>query len=95
MHLTPVLRLCPPERGPNCAECEQTIAVRARRKSTAQGSSTLPPSSAKVRMMLQLLHTIEHRSDGLDKTIIFTQFTSMMDLIEPFLKDAGFHYVRC
>lgn len=52
-------------------------------------------SSAKIRMILKLLRDIDERSDGEEKTIIFSQFTSMLDLIEPFLREAGARYVRC
>lgn len=45
--------------------------------------------------MIELLETINEQSNGEDKTIIFSQFTSMMDLMEPFLKDAGIKFVRC
>jgi SNF2 family DNA or RNA helicase len=30
-----------------------------------------------------------------EKTIVFSQFTTMLDLIQPFLKDAGISFVRC
>jgi SNF2 family DNA or RNA helicase len=30
-----------------------------------------------------------------EKTIVFSQFTTMLDLIELFLKDAGITFVRC
>ena len=46
-------------------------------------------------MILKLLDDIKTRSDGVEKTIIFSQFTSMLDLIEPFLKDEYIRYVRC
>lgn len=53
------------------------------------------PSSAKIRMILKLLQDIEERSDCTEKTIIFSQFTSMLDLIMPFLKEKGIRFVRC
>lgn len=53
------------------------------------------PSSAKIRMILKLLKEVDERSQGEEKTIIFSQFTKMLDLIEPFLKDEGIKYVRC
>lgn len=53
------------------------------------------PTSAKIRMILKLLNDIDVRSDGEEKTIIFSQFTSMLNLIEPFLKEKGIKYVRC
>ena len=54
----------------------------------------LPPSCAKIRKILELLGDIEERGEG-EKTIIFSQFTSMLDLVEPFLKAEGIKYVRC
>jgi SNF2 family DNA or RNA helicase len=53
------------------------------------------PSSAKIRMILKLLHDIEERSERTEKTIIFSQFTSMLDLLMPFLKEKGVRFVRC
>jgi SNF2 family DNA or RNA helicase len=46
--------------------------------------------STKIRHLLRILHkeTPEH------KTIVFSQFTSMLDLIEPHLKHASIEYVR-
>jgi SNF2 family DNA or RNA helicase len=62
--------------------------------------SNLPPDSAKIRKLLQLLKEINAREDeegelAGEKTIVFSQFTSMLDLIQPFLKDAGIAFVRC
>jgi SNF2 family DNA or RNA helicase len=53
------------------------------------------PTSAKIRMMLKILRDIDENSSSEEKTIIFSQFTSMLDLIEPFLKEAGVKFVRC
>lgn len=46
--------------------------------------------STKIRHLLRILHTEtpEH------KTIVFSQFTSMLDIIEPHLKHASMGYVR-
>ncbi|KAG6811355.1 hypothetical protein H0H92_007820 [Tricholoma furcatifolium] len=52
------------------------------------------PSSAKIRMVLKLLNDIDVRSKREEKTIIFSQFTKMLDLIEPFLREKGIEYVR-
>lgn len=65
-------------------------------------------------MTLEILKQIEERSDGEQKTIIFSQvsfvttrkwfdpaltgssqFTSFLNIVEPFLKQAGVKYVRC
>lgn len=52
------------------------------------GSDLMP--STKIRQLLQILdkETPEH------KVIVFSQFTSMLDLIEPFLKRQGYNFVR-
>ena len=52
-------------------------------------TSDLIPST-KIRQLLQILEkeTPEH------KVIVFSQFTSMLDLIEPFLKRADFSFTR-
>lgn len=52
-------------------------------------TSDLVPST-KIRQLLQILEkeTPEH------KVIVFSQFTSMLDLIEPFLKRADYNFCR-
>jgi SNF2 family DNA or RNA helicase len=62
--------------------------------------SNLPPDSAKIRKLLELLGEINSRKDGEgeptgEKTIVFSQFTTMLDIIQLFLKDAGISFVRC
>ena len=44
-----------------------------------------------------MLDILKNASDegGLVKTIIFSQFTSMLDVIEPFLRDHGIAHGRC
>jgi SNF2 family DNA or RNA helicase len=46
-------------------------------------------------MILKLLKEVDERSQGEEKTIVFSQFTKMLDLIEPFLNEKGIKYVRC
>lgn len=46
--------------------------------------------STKIRRLLRILHT-ESREH---KTIVFSQFTTMLDLVEPHLATAGIRYVR-
>lgn len=78
----------------HCTDCRK-IAETARRRSLHAGPSDTPPDSAKVRKIIELLRDIDERSDGVEKTIIFSQFTSMLDLIQPFLRAEGMKYVRC
>ncbi|OCH84032.1 hypothetical protein OBBRIDRAFT_799429 [Obba rivulosa] len=75
-----------------CLGCTD-IAANARRKSL-NPSSGLPPDSTKIRKILELLDDIETRSEATEKTIIFSQFTSMLDIIEPFLRAEGIKFVR-
>ncbi|KAJ7681794.1 SNF2 family N-terminal domain-containing protein [Mycena rosella] len=71
---------------PYCIDCAP-LAIQAKMEDDDRNSS------AKIRMILKLLRDIEERSDE-EKTIIFSQFTSMLDLIEPFLRETGVRYVR-
>jgi hypothetical protein len=52
-----------------CEECA-SLARKARGMSEDTG---LPPSSAKIRMLLKLLRDIEDRSKSREKTIVFSQ----------------------
>jgi len=74
----------------HCKEC-QLVA-----KTTVPTSlnSNLPPESAKIKKIMDILKKIDERSEGVEKTIIFSQFTSMLDLIEPFLDADGIKHVR-
>ncbi|KAH9996318.1 SNF2 family N-terminal domain-containing protein [Russula vinacea] len=85
--------------GEHCDDCIE-IARKARRKSLPPNKdSNLPPDSAKIRKLLELLKEINLREDDEgeptgEKTIVFSQFTTMLDLIQPFLKEAGIAFVR-
>lgn len=46
-------------------------------------------------MLLKLLSEIDEKSGNKEKTIVFSQFTSFLDLVEPFLKKYRIKYVRC
>ena len=46
--------------------------------------------STKIRRLLQIL---EEESDQ-HKFIVFSEFTSMLDIVEPFLRNAGFRFTR-
>lgn len=80
------------ESSQHCDDCA-VLAAKSMRKSLAAGSN-LPEHSAKTKKILEILDTIRE-NDGEEKTIIFSQFTSMLDIIEPFLKSEGYKFVRC
>lgn len=50
--------------------------------------------STKIQKTIALLDEIKEE-DPTRKTIIFSQFTSMLDLLEPFLRKGGHKFVRC
>ncbi|KAG6820007.1 hypothetical protein H0H93_006553 [Arthromyces matolae] len=79
--------VAPNETDPLCRDC----VPFARQAKQAEKSR---PSSAKIRAIMKILADIETRSKGVEKTIIFSQFTKMLDLIEPFLEDRGIEFVR-
>jgi SNF2 family DNA or RNA helicase len=53
--------------------------------------------STKVKAVFDIVDQIEGQyTDGEeDKVVIYSQFTSMLDVLEPFLKQRGTKYVRC
>lgn len=55
----------------------------------APGSSQIV-ASAKIRELSRILHAEAHEH----KFIVFSQFTSMLDLIEPFIRKDGFRFTR-
>ena len=59
-------------------------------QSTSEDEDSRPAFSTKIKHVLKILHkeAPEH------KFIIFSQFTSMLDLVEPFLKRDGLKYTR-
>ncbi|KAN0062401.1 hypothetical protein ACQY0O_005284 [Thecaphora frezii] len=54
---------------------------------------TAEKGSTKIRMMLKILDEIRS-GDRSEKTIVFSQFTSFLDLVEPFLRMHKYNFVR-
>ena len=72
-----------------CAGC------RAQAKDEAErGIDWGTRSSSKVDKVVKLLDMI-HREARDDKTIVFSQFTSFLDLLGPVLQKHGVEFVRC
>jgi SNF2 family DNA or RNA helicase len=77
---------------PYCTNCTNQIKRYTAMISPAATASV--SASTKINKMLDILqHTRQHHPD--DKTIIFSQFTSMLDLMEEPLQELGFKYCRC
>ena len=55
----------------------------------------LPPMSSKIRMLVNLIRDINARSNGKEKTIVFSHFLAMLDLVETFLTAEGIVSIRC
>lgn len=55
-----------------------------------RGQASQILASAKIRQMMQILH----KEVDDHKFIVFSQFTSMMDLVEPFFRKEGFKFTR-
>ncbi|KAI8089782.1 SNF2 family N-terminal domain-containing protein [Halteromyces radiatus] len=51
-------------------------------------------SSKKIDTMLEILAKTREESKGYDKTIVFSQFTSMLDIMEKPLKASGYKFGR-
>ncbi|KAK9369391.1 SNF2 family N-terminal domain-containing protein [Lipomyces kononenkoae] len=68
------------ERADFCEYCRSIFV--------SQGIGATTPSS-KIVTLLSLL-----KSDPMRKTIVFSQFTTMLDIVEPFLQDDGIAFVR-
>lgn len=70
-----------------CPPCQSQIE-----QCTEEGS--MPTTSTKINKMLDILDETR-RNNPKEKTIIFSQFTSMLDLMEDPLRRSGFKYCRC
>ncbi|KAI8972436.1 SNF2 family N-terminal domain-containing protein [Trametes punicea] len=78
-------------KGDVCVDCQEVY--KAAQRKLADPNSDLPPHSSKMRKIMEILREIEERGES-EKTIIFSQFTSMLDLIEPFLRKERIKFVR-
>ena len=69
--------------GRRCDTCDDMIT-----------GGPIHPQSAKIRQLMKVLLDIRANTNG-ERTIVFSQFTSFLDLIEPFLSREGIKFVRC
>lgn len=74
----------------HCAECRDQLQ---REREEGGGQVWAGKASTKIRTMLSILDEV-HRSGQGEKTIIFSQFTSFLDLVEPFLRQNRYAFVR-
>ncbi len=87
--------ICSEPVGPSTAEATSSCCAACATRFTR---SDQPKLSTKILRCLELLHAIKAETQGSDepahKTIVFSQFTGMFDLLEPFLREAGHRFVR-
>lgn len=57
-----------------------------------QGLHRLETRTGKVKQMLKILKDAMDRGE---KTIVYSQWTKMLDVVEPVLREEGISYVRC
>ncbi len=81
-----------PEEETYCRACRKAV-VSAVQKAMSEDCAIY--RSAKIRKILDLLEYIKRHEGGVQKTIIFSQFVKMIDLISPVLKEMGIGHVRC
>lgn len=75
---------------PSVSEEEDEDEDASESEDSVPSTEARPIDSAKIRHLL----TILHRESASHKFIVYSQFTSMLDLIEPFLRTAEFAFTR-
>ena len=88
MIVTDELRL----KDPATTRCTGCVNLANR---VATTSTSDIPSSAKIQMLLSLIRRVDETSQQREKIIVFSQFTSFLDLIEPCLAAQQIRFVRC
>ncbi|KAI7874992.1 hypothetical protein K492DRAFT_137057 [Lichtheimia hyalospora FSU 10163] len=73
---------------------EDITAAKDKEEEMAKNPDKVFHSSAKIDKMLEILHDTRRETKNQDKTIIFSQFTSMLDLLERPLRENEFKFVR-
>lgn len=79
------LRLDDPQ-DTHCSPCQVVVA-----KNVDASES----DSAKIRKIIELVDDIEQRGNKTEKIIIFSQFTTMLRLIQEVLNERGLKFVQC
>lgn len=73
----------------------KAAAIAAAEKVTSSRASSAPhASSTKIDALLEHLITVRKDTNSVEKSIVFSQWTSMLDLLQDPLTHAGFKFVR-
>lgn len=83
-----------------CESCEEESALEQRPSKRSKEPrqwtiEELQPPSSKIVQLMKILARIFAMFGGEDKIIIFSRFTSFLDIIRVFLEDAGYHNIQC
>jgi SNF2 family DNA or RNA helicase len=70
----------------HCSSCQAIVATEI---------DTSESDSAKIRKIVELVDAIEERTKKTEKIIIFSQFTTMLRLIQEVLNERGLRFVQC
>ena len=75
---------------------EEAVEVEEEDEESSSSESDDPSLSSSITSSAKIRHllTILHRESSTHKFIVFSQFTSMLDLIEPFLKRDNLSFTR-
>lgn len=79
--------------SPYCMDCTAMIQSASSDSDTTTKSSS-NKNSTKIKKIIDILKETRETNPG-EKTIIFSQFTSMLDLMEKSLNQEGFKFCRC
>ena len=90
-HLTRALLISDSLDSSETTYCRSCAMVQKQRSLTATDSAY---RSTKIRCILKLLKEIDSKPDN-GKTIIFSEFTSMLDIVAAVLDEERIRYVRC
>ncbi|KAI9872700.1 MAG: hypothetical protein M1830_001278 [Pleopsidium flavum] len=85
-----VINLDTTDEEDNSAEDDDEEEAEEDESSEGEAGKVSITASTKIRHLLEILH----RESAKQKFIVFSQFTSMLDLIEPFLKLEGLVFTR-
>ena len=73
-------------KNTHCGPCQVVVAKNV---------DTSDSDSAKIRKIIELVDEVEQRSNKTEKIIIFSQFTTMLRLIQEVLNERGLKFVQC
>ncbi|KAG8937480.1 hypothetical protein FRC00_005086 [Tulasnella sp. 408] len=77
-----------------CKYCENEIVPKAKPLQPPKFNPDERPSAAKINKMLDLIRETLERSQGTDKIIIYSQFTSYLNILQKYIEKAGWEFDR-